>query len=371
MSAPLALAIIGLVCQLAAVAWCIRLSFGANSKLTFVILVLAMVLLTGMRAYDVHSTLAGTGPDVLHLAAAAILSGLFIAGFGLLYPSAQRLRAAQRDSLHLNALLDDASTMAGLGYWISNYGAIGYTTVSIGLAQIHGTTVDDYMRTGHDSLEDTRRWVHQDDQQRVIRRFDDWSDPQQEVDITYRIIRTDGAVRHIRDMSRFVEDRDGTLVQVGTMRDITEYKEAEERINAAMEQAEAADQAKTMFLAIMSHELRTPLNAVIGYAQMLQGATLLTSEQRQDYAATIEEAGRHLLDIISDILDAARIELGEIELREEWCDPETLAESAIRIAQVQRDGGPNNIGLTVDIKNIELRADERLVRQILVNLLWG
>jgi|GEM_PF-1816165 len=368
MNAAFFLSLIALMSQAVALVWCLRTAKGSNYTVTWIAFTSAMGGLLIVRIIELYLTLSGTGPDILWLASSAILSMLLAVGFVRLYPAAKHLRSAQRNSLHLNALLEDASEIAGMGYWIGGYEGAGYDLVSPGFAKIHGTTVEDFMKTAEDKDADIKRWVHPDDIPYIIKRYDEWDDHNKEVDITYRIIRTDGAVRYVRDMARWVRKDKGELVQVGTLRDITDYKEAEEKLNAAMRKAETADHAKTMFLAVMSHELRTPLNAIIGYAQMLQSSVTVTADKKLDYAETIEEAGQHLLGIIADILDTARIELGEIDLKEEWYDPHNLMKSAVRIAKVQSKEGPANIRFDLMEQAVELRADERLVRQVLVNL---
>src|SRR5215218_8392886 len=78
---------------------------------------------------------------------------------------------------------------------------------------------------------------------------------------------------------------------------------AAQTAQAAMLEAQAADRAKTEFLANMSHELRTPLNAIIGFADLLLSGVELTPEKSQEYLLDISESGRHLLKLVSDILD--------------------------------------------------------------------
>src|SRR2546428_7708213 len=105
-------------------------------------------------------------------------------------------------------------------------------------------------------------------------------------------------------------------------RDITDRKRdeailrpAKEDADEAMEEAERANQAKSEFLSRMSHELRTPLNAVLGFAQLLELDAL--SEQQQRNVGRILRAGRHLLDLINEVLDIARIEAGRLQLSPE------------------------------------------------------
>src|SRR5262249_29439941 len=95
-----------------------------------------------------------------------------------------------------------------------------------------------------------------------------------------------------------------------------------ERLNVAMQDVEAAREAKTSFLATMSHELRTPLNAIIGFSEMLyeQRHGPLGSAHYRDYARDIYHSGRHLLDLVNDILDLTKLEAKRMEVREELVD---------------------------------------------------
>jgi two-component system cell cycle sensor histidine kinase PleC len=139
----------------------------------------------------------------------------------------------------------------------------------------------------------------------------------------------------------------------------------------ARHRAEAASQAKSEFLANMSHELRTPLNAILGFSEIMKGEVFgpLGSPQYIEYAGHIHGSGRHLLGLINDVLDLARIEAGrfvvravEINLRE--AVGEALTQFEVRAAQA-------NIRMKVEIENglPLLLADERAIRQVLLNLI--
>ena len=110
------------------------------------------------------------------------------------------------------------------------------------------------------------------------------------------------------------------------LRDITARKQAEEQLRHAKDLAEAANEAKSRFLATMSHEIRTPMNAVLGFTDLLQ-STPITSEQRE-YLALIEQGGRELLAMIDDILEYAKISSGGLKLEESPCNITELAAHA-------------------------------------------
>jgi signal transduction histidine kinase len=143
----------------------------------------------------------------------------------------------------------------------------------------------------------------------------------------------------------------------------------EARLSTAMMEAREANHAKSQFLATMSHEIRTPLNAVIGYAEMLQlnlGGPL-TAKQRE-YLTDIEHAGRHLLALLQDILDLSKIEAGRNNLDEGEVALGDVVEQAW--AMTSPRAREQAVAIAVESRPPAiLRADERRVLQMLLNLL--
>ncbi|MDR3393699.1 MAG: PAS domain S-box protein [Parasulfuritortus sp.] len=164
-------------------------------------------------------------------------------------------------------------------------------------------------------------------------------------------------------------DSTGRPVVWSIVQDISERRRAEQEIREAKDAAESASRAKSAFLASMSHELRTPLNAIIGFAQMLDmdRQTPLDTEQKEA-VDHILHGGRHLLDLINEMLDLARIEagkmelsIGPVELGPVIADTAALINpAAARRRIVIRHSCPPNAFVL---------ADERRVRQIMLNLL--
>ena len=134
---------------------------------------------------------------------------------------------------------------------------------------------------------------------------------------------------------------------------------------------ELASQVKSQFIANMSHELRTPLNAVIGFAEIIKNELLgaINEPRYRDYAGDIHSSGKHLLQLINDILDMTKVEAGTYQLREDVCDVAKIVGDAI--ALVQNLAIQNELTVRVDVpQDIPfLFADERGVRQVLVNFL--
>jgi PAS domain S-box-containing protein len=109
-----------------------------------------------------------------------------------------------------------------------------------------------------------------------------------------------------------LDDTNQCVGRIAVARDVTQHKRSEEALHLAREAAEAANHAKSSFLARMSHEIRTPMNGVLGMTELLL-ETGLTSTQRK-YAETVQRSGKNLLDIINDLLDFSKIEAGKLEL---------------------------------------------------------
>ncbi len=154
---------------------------------------------------------------------------------------------------------------------------------------------------------------------------------------------------------------------VVTYTDVTEDRKIRAELEAAREAAEAASRAKSRFLATMSHELRTPLNAVIGFSEVLRVHT--TPEQTLEFATAIQEAGRHLLSLIDDILDITRAESGQAPLALEAVALAPLMEGAARMIGPAILDGKLQLLREIPEGLPALRADARRLRQILLNLL--
>lgn len=183
--------------------------------------------------------------------------------------------------------------------------------------------------------------------------------------------------------------KDGVIVKVrGTLQDITERKQAEmelqaERASLSRRVAERtadlrranaelaqAVRAKDEFLATMSHELRTPLNAILGLAEGLRDTVYGALTERQMKAvSTIDQSGRHLLELINDILDLSKIESGTLDIHWERVSVFEVCQSSLNFVKESALKKRIQLDLRLSDPTVAIQADPRRLKQILVNLL--
>lgn len=156
-----------------------------------------------------------------------------------------------------------------------------------------------------------------------------------------------------------------------SFRDITARRLAQEAQEKALKEAEAANRAKTEFLTNMSHELRTPLNAIIGFSELMKTEAFgpLGSPQYLEYITDINSSGNNLIQVINDILDMSKIETGELVPNEEDCYFRQIAENCLMLTADRARKGEVQLVNDLPQDLPEIRADQRMMKQILINLL--
>jgi PAS domain S-box-containing protein len=226
--------------------------------------------------------------------------------------------------------------------------------------------------------------VHPDDVARVaeqvttVMRIDaDWISE-------FRLVMPDGTIKHAHVAATAVVSDDGKREYVGAVMDVTAAKRAEEQmrraeqaealqlanenLERAKEEAEAANRAKDDFLANVSHEIRTPMNAVLGMTELVL-ETEVTDEQRQ-WLRTVKSAADNLLVIIDDLLDFSKIEAGKLELHpSEFALRAELDETTRALAlRAERKGLVLRTAIASDVPD-DLVGDVGRLRQVLLNLI--
>jgi signal transduction histidine kinase len=158
--------------------------------------------------------------------------------------------------------------------------------------------------------------------------------------------------------------------RVVTVTDVTERIQYEADLRRAKEEAEAASRTKSEFLATMSHELRTPLNAILGFSEIMRDAYAgPLDEQYRAYAHDIHASGKHLLELINDILDLSKVEVGRLELHAEVLELHDIVNRSCRLVAEKAHNG----GISLDVRVAEdlppILADGLRMKQVLLNLL--
>jgi PAS domain S-box-containing protein len=189
------------------------------------------------------------------------------------------------------------------------------------------------------------------------------------LDIPEEAIQTrNNGVRYLHTIKIPVIDEHGEpQYLLGISEDITERKHADQLLRDAMKEAERANGAKSEFLSRMSHELRTPLNSILGFGRLLEMDGL--SEEQREPVHYILESGRHLLQLINEVLDIARIEAGNVTIFPEPVAVEALLRDVVAV--VAPIAAERSIRVEIESPGPEcqVRADPQRVKQVLLNLL--
>jgi len=186
----------------------------------------------------------------------------------------------------------------------------------------------------------------------------------------FRLKRPDGTIVWVDTAAALVK-WDGQPASLSWLSDITHRKRMEDELIKSKETAEFANRSKTEFLANMSHELRTPLNAIIGFAEVIKDEMFgpVGLPKYSDYAKDIHNSGRHLLDLINDILDLSKLEAGKMALHENEVALGATIDACLTLVRDRAEKGGVRLVTKVEPGLPRLRCDERALKQVLLNLL--
>ena len=258
--------------------------------------------------------------------------------------------------------LEAAAALGGICVWEMDYRA--KTVWSLGGEELFGEKVAGFL----DLERDLAASAHPDDRPAVAAEMAAARRQRRPFRGEHRMNRADREIW----VSEVCEDHygeDGELeTRLGVMLDITQRKQAEQALRGAIAQAEAANHAKSNFLAAMSHEIRTPLNGVLGMARAMAGDAL--SPVQRERLDVVRQSGESLLTLLNDVLDLSKVEAGKLELDVEPFDICAVVESAQAMFSAVAQGKGLVLEMVVDetARGVYLGDAVRL-RQIVANLI--
>ena len=151
--------------------------------------------------------------------------------------------------------------------------------------------------------------------------------------------------------------------------DVTDLEEKEKELRLARDAAEDANRAKSDFLSNMSHEIQTPMTAILGFTEVLKRGSGAADSDYQKHLNTISSSGKHLLELINDVLDLSKVESGALEVESIDCKPHAVAHDVMQVLRVRAED--KNIGLELEIPDAMpevIQTDAGRLRQIITNL---
>lgn len=316
-----------------------------------------------------------------------------------IYPSADGLtiffteiterRKTEKALFEKQYLLSESQRIAHIGTWF--YNLAGHITWSEEMYRIFGVSSDTFIPNAESFL----NLVHPDD--RAILRT--WINcciaEERPGELEFRTIMPDGTIRFISGRGELIYDAGKIPTHIaGTVQDITDRKQAEEEIRAANEKIaqhavkleekvrertaelehaniklKELDRLKSMFIASMSHELRTPLNSIIGFTGIiLQGMSGDITEEQRKQLSIVQMSAKHLLALISDVIDVSKIEADKVELYMKEFDLSLLLRDVMESFSHAADVKMLKLSLDAPAE-LMVRSDERRIKQVLNNLL--
>jgi PAS domain S-box-containing protein len=327
----------------------------------------ALMNFTGMQLGPLAVLESGGAPGTV----AIVFMGAGIGWTRDLYHSSQRLLAEvseARESLRVSEAryaLVTSGTNDGIWDWDLAGNTVFYSDRWAAMHGLDAAAVGDSPNEWFDR-------VHADDAAKLLAGLEAVRTDQSDVlDVEFRVRHAGGDWRWVLCRGHVVRAADGSASRIaGALTDITELERlsvANTALEAARDAALAHSRAKSAFLANMSHELRTPLNGVIGYTELLI-EDIEEPHQLVDLDR-IRTQGKHLLSLISDILDLSKIEAGRFQITMERVEVAPLLAGVVDTVRPLAGSGDNAFELDIDDDLGALHTDGSRLRQVLVNLL--
>ncbi len=284
---------------------------------------------------------------------------------GVIFDITER-KEIEDELLHKQAILNEAERLGNFGGWEYN----------IATQKIHWS--DQVYAIHNFNKEENKDWIKEsiqcyaeEDRSKLTQAFLDCIEHGTRYDLELRFTPLNKEMMWVRTVGIPLYDEAGNAISIiGNIIDVTEYKTASEALFRAKNDAEAANRAKSSFLANMSHELRTPMNAIIGYSEML-------IEDAEDSEQTefipdlekIKNAGKHLLELINDVLDLSKVEAGKMDVVWERINlSELLAEVEQTVAGLIQNNA-NTFIINNNVSQEDFTGDYIKIKQALLNIL--
>ena len=288
-----------------------------------------------------------------------------VTGLGAVVSDITRRKEAERERELVMAELQDAQHLARIGSWRRNL-ATSEVTWSDQLYEIFGRDP----AAGPASGETLLPYVHPEDRERVVEAVASTPGAPHTFELEFRIRTEQGDERVVHTRGQPDPARPDSYF--GTSQDVTAERRAEREraeLLRASTRADAANRAKSEFLARMSHELRTPLNSIIGFGQLLELDDL--NDGQREYVDYILRGGRHLLQLINEVLDITSVESGRLAISPEPVQLTELTHEAVAlVAPIARE---REVTINLDVTGLgddsHALADRNRLKQVLLNLL--
>lgn len=262
-------------------------------------------------------------------------------------------------------LLQKAQQMANIGHWNLDLEK-NELTWSDETYRIFGLKPQEFSATYEAFVER----VYPDDRDAVNEAYSRSIETKEQYEIDHRVIRPNGEIRYVHERCEHRFDDKGNIIgSIGTVLDVTKQHESEQELRTAKEKAEAANEAKSIFIANMSHELRTPMNAILGFSQLMARDENLTSEQQRSISI-INNSGAHLLAMINEILDLSKIESGTMKVTESSFELSELINGLYDMMEVKAKEKQLSYRFDIDEQVPKyIKTDKNKLKQVLINII--